>query len=401
MTRHLSPGCRAAVSRQSLPDYPTLGPTTGLLLVACALLLPGCSKTNAQPKAAAPAPEVLIARPVERRYTPAEEFTGRLAASESVEIRARVSGYLDKVLFTDGATVHKGDPLFVIDPRTYESELARATASIYQAKARLERIGRQVDRAKQLLMSRAISSEEAELLDFDRAEAAAALRVSEAVKELAELQVAFTTVRSPVDGRIGRRQIDPGNMVESDSTSLAHVVALDPIYAYFVVDERTVLKFRKAFARGGTLDPTKQSLEIDMTLLDESNSSAKGVIDFIDNELDPDTGTLTFRARVANEDLLLFPGFFVRCRMATGDERDGLCVPEEALVTDQGQRHLYVVNEKDEVEYRRVVLGPQLSSHRVIEEGLQPNERVVVAGQQRIRHGIKVTPKDFQADAKK
>ena len=350
----------------------------------------GCRPAAVAAKAAPPPPEVIVAVGIQQEYVPTEEFTGRLAASEEVDIRARVTGHLDKVLFTDGATVRKGDPLFVIDPRTYESELMRVNATIGQSKARVDRIARQVDRAKQLLASRAISSEEAELLEFDRAEALAALRVAEANKELAELQVGFTTVTSPVDGQIGRHLIDAGNMVAADTTSLAHIVSLNPIYAYFVVDERTVLKFRRALPQGESLAAAKKKWSLELALLDESETSVRGEIDFIDNELDADTGTLAFRAIIPNDDLRLLPGFFVRCRMAMGEKRTGLCVPEEALVTDQGQRHLYVLNADDEVEYRRVTLGPLLEKLRVIESGLESGERVVVAGQQRVRPGQKV-----------
>lgn len=360
------------------------------LLIIAGACGAGCRPAAATVKPPAPPPEVIVATGVEKEFIPTEEFTGRLAASEEVDIRARVTGHLDKVLFSDGATVRKGDPLFVIDPRTYESELTRVTATIGQSKARLDRIARQVERAKQLLASRAISSEEAELLEFDRAEAIAALRVAEANKELAELQVGFTTVTSPVDGRIGRHLIDAGNMVTADSTSLAHIVSLNPIYAYFVVDERTVLKFRRALAPGESFDTVKQKWALDLALLDESETSIHGEIDYIDNELDAGTGTLAIRATIPNDDLRLLPGFFVRCRMAMGAKRTGLCVPEEALVTDQGQRHLYVLNADDEVEYRRVTLGPLLEKLRVIESGLESGERVVVAGQQRIRPGQKV-----------
>ncbi|MFM7844568.1 MAG: efflux RND transporter periplasmic adaptor subunit [Planctomycetota bacterium] len=360
------------------------------LLVVAGACGTGCRPAAATVKPPAPPPEVIVATGVEKEFIPTEEFTGRLAASEEVDIRARVTGHLDDILFSDGATVRKGEPLFVIDPRTYESELTRVTATIGQSKARLDRIARQVERAKQLLASRAISSEEAELLEFDRAEAIAALRVAEANKELAELQVGFTTVKSPVDGRIGRHLIDAGNMVTADSTSLAHIVSLNPIYAYFVVDERTVLKFRRALAAGESFDTVKKKWALELALLDESETSIRGEIDFIDNELDADTGTLAIRATIPNDDLRLLPGFFVRCRMAMGEKRTGLCIPEEALVTDQGQRHLYVLNADDEVEYRRVTLGPLLEKLRVIESGLEPGERVVVAGQQRIRPGQKV-----------
>ena len=364
-----------------------------LILAATAAFASGCAKSAAQTKAPPPPPEVLIALPEDREFTPFEEFTGRIAPAEEVEIRGRVGGYLDQVLFDDGAEVKKGKPLFVIDQRTYQAEVNRAVALIAQAQAKLDRMNRQVERAQRLLASRAISSEEAEQWAFEQAEAAAALRVAEANKALAELQLGFTTVSCPVDGRIGRHQLDTGNMVRADDTLLATVVTLNPVHAYFEVDERTVLKLRRTIPAGAPQQLADRKIPVDLALVDEAESHIRGVIDFADNELDTNTGTLRVRATVPNDDLLLSPGLFIRCRMPIGGPRLGVSVPEEALASDQGQRFLYVLNQDDEVNYRRVVLGPLISGRRIIESGLKADERVVVAGHQRIRNGQKVKPK--------
>jgi RND family efflux transporter MFP subunit len=308
-------------------------------------------------------------------------------------VRARVAGYLDKILFADGAEVHEGDPLFQIDPRTYEADLAKAKAQVEQTKARYDRLCRQYDRGKRLLETRAISREDFELTESERAEAAANIEAAQAVQRLAELNVGFTTVKSPVHGRISRRLVDVGNLVRPDDTMLATIVTLDPIYAYFDINERTVLQLRRSYAAADGRPLAEQGIEVDLTLADEDQASIKGVIDYTDNELDANTGTLRVRVAIKNSDAMLSPGFFVRCRMPVGEARDSLCVPEEALGSDQGQRFLYVVNGDNEVSYRRVDVGPLLAGWRVIHQNLASDERVIVSGLQRVRPGQEVKVK--------
>jgi membrane fusion protein, multidrug efflux system len=339
-----------------------------------------------------PLPEVNVTAPVEREYAPFEEFTGRLEASEVIEIRARVAGYLDQVLFHDGAEVKEGELLAVIDPRTYEAELARATASVQQAKSRQERMARELERGRQILASRVINQEDFDRMEFDHAEAKAAQQIAEANESLAQLNLGFTKIRSPVDGKISRRLIDPGNLVKVDDSLLATIGAVDPIRAYFEIDERTVLRLRQLILGGEMRLPTEQKLEVQLSLANENYFSLHGVIDFTDNALDPHTGTLRARATIDNGSLLLLPGLIVRCRMPIGSARTGLFIPEEALGSDQGQRYVYVLSDKDEVVYRRVAVGMQMSGWRFVEGELTKQDRVIVTGLQRVRPGQKVAP---------
>lgn len=347
---------------------------------------PGVAKTT-------PPPEVVVTVPVEREFAPFEEFTGRLEASEVIEIRARVGGYLDQVLFRDGAEVKKDELLAVIDPRTYEAELARATAAVQQAKSRQQRMAKELERGRQLLTNKVVTQEDFDRMQFDHAEAETAQQIAEANEALAQLNLGFTEIRSPVNGKISRRLIDQGNLVKVDDSLLATIGATDPIHAYFEIDERTVLRLRQLILGGQMRLPTEQKLEVQLSLANENYFSLRGVIDFTDNALDPHTGTLRARATIDNGSLLLLPGLIVRCRMPIGSARTGLFIPEEALGSDQGQRYLYVLDDKDEVVYRRVSVGVQMSGWRFVEGELTKEDRVIVTGLQRVRQGQKVAPK--------
>ena len=335
----------------------------------------------------------MVTVPVEREFAPFEEFTGRLEASEVIEIRARVGGYLDQVLFRDGAEVKKDELLAVIDPRTYEAELARATAAVQQAKSRQQRMAKELERGRQLLTNKVVTQEDFDRMQFDHAEAETAQQIAEANEALAQLNLGFTEIRSPVNGKISRRLIDQGNLVKVDDSLLATIGATDPIHAYFEIDERTVLRLRQLILGGQMRLPTEQKLEVQLSLANENYFSLRGVIDFTDNALDPHTGTLRARATIDNGSLLLLPGLIVRCRMPIGSARTGLFIPEEALGSDQGQRYLYVLNDKDEVVYRRVSVGVQMSGWRFVEGELTKEDRVIVTGLQRVRQGQKVAPK--------
>ena len=372
--------------------------TTGLTPVRLALLFVGlalaggCQKTEAKVVAPKP-PEVFIAYPIHETVIEHEDFTGRIMAVNTVEIRARVSGYLDKVLFTDGADVKAGDPLFEIDPRTYKAEVDRAQATVSQAQAKLSRLKKQEERSKKLFSSKNISQEEHEAVGYDRAEAEAAVSVAQSDLELAQLNLGFTRVSSPLNARISRRLVDPGNLIKADETPLVNLVSLNPIYAYFDVDERTVLRMRRLIQEGKIKSARDSEVHIELALADETDFTLKGTINFVDNQIDASTGTLRVRAVVENPNLMLAPGMFVRLRIGIGAPRQALLVREEALGTDQGQRFIYVVNEKDEVVYRRVKVGWLTGGYRVIEDGIQATDRVIVTGLQRVRPGVKVSVK--------
>ncbi len=354
--------------------------------------LGGCQKPSAVLSPPKP-PEVVIACPTTDEVLEFEETTGRLVAREAVEIRSRVSGYLDKAFFADGANVQEGQPLFQIDSRQYQAELARATANVEQSKARLERLKRDEERKRKLFEKKNTTQEDLDLSSADRAEAEAGLDALIALQEVARLDCEFTHISSPITGRISRRLIDPGNLIKADETPLVTVMSLNPIYAYFDIDERTILKFERLIREGKIKSPRDSKYEVQFSLADEEDFSRKGVIDFLDNHISSTTGTLRLRASVENDDLLLTPGMFIRLHVPIGTPHPALLIPEEALGSDQGQRFVYVLNEKDEATYRRVKIGLLKAGRRVIDEGLTVSDRVVVSGLQRVRVGKPVTPK--------
>jgi len=376
------------MSRSRLPLC-TVGLLPAILAVA---LLPGCGK-----KAEGPPPpkiqQVMFTNPVEETISEYEEFTGRTAAVKTVEIRARVSGYLDKVLFADGAEVKAGDVLFQIDPRWFQASADQATANVSQYESRIERLNRQVARATPLIENRVKSQEEFDQYTFDHAEAKATLKGMQAAKELADLNLSYTRVTAPIDGRISRRMVDPGNLVQADETVLTTIVSIDPIYAYFDIDERTVLRLRRLVREGRIKSHRETEITVQVALADEDAFNLSGVVDFVDNQIDPTTGTLRLRAVIANPQRLLSPGLFVRIRFPVGDPHPALLIPEEALATDQGQRFVYVIGDENRVSYRRVQVGMLFGGRRVITDGLSANDRVAVSGLQRLRKDLEVDPK--------
>lgn len=323
-----------------------------------------------------------------------EEVTGRTTAVQTVEIRPRVSGVLEQVFFTDGqivTTTAPPTPLFQIDDRPYKAELARTNAAIEQARAKLDRLSLQEQRAKKLRDSNAIPEEQYEQILYDRAEAQAALNVAIAERDIAQLNVGYTRIAAPIAGRISRRLVDPGNLVKADETPLTTIVSLNPIYAYFDIDERTVLRLRRMSAVDGSYFEHDLKLPVQVALADDEDFPLKGMVTFADNQVDPNTGTLRARAVIDNPSGLLSSGLFVRIRVPIGEPKLALMIPEESLGTDQGQRFVYVVNEKNEVAYRRVRVGKLSHGRRVVEDGLSPSDRIVVNGLQRVRPGAKVT----------
>lgn len=363
------------------------------VFAVCLTTIPlGCAKPPAKMPPPKP-PEVIVAYPVMDQVQEYEETTGRLVARESVDVRSRVSGYLDKTMFADGAIITEGQPLFQIDARPYDMELQRATANVDQAKARLERLKRDEDRKRKLFERKNTTQEDLDLSAADRAEADANLEALTAAKDLAKLNREFTSITSPIAGRISRRMVDPGNLIKADDTLLVTVMSLNPIYAYFDIDERSILKVERLIREGKVQSPRDAKYEVQFSLADEDDFSRTGAIDFLDNHISPTTGTLRFRATVKNDDLLLTPGMFIRVHVPIGTPHEAIMVPEEALSSDQGQRFVYVLNDKDEAVYRRVKIGILKEGQRVIEEGVSLSDRVIVSGLQRVRVGAKVQPK--------
>lgn len=362
------------------------------LAAASGLALAGCHPPVAKLPPKKPA-EVFVAAPSTETVTEYQEFTGRTTAVNTVEIRSRVSGYLEQVLFHDGADVKQGQLLCVIDDRSYKATAANAAAMVAQAAARRDSLVNQDRRSRDLRRTNAVSEEQYETTAFQRAEAESAVAAAEAQRQLADLNVTYTRITAPLSGVISNRRVDPGNLVKADDTMLATIVSLDPIYAYFDVNERTVLRLRRLIQAGRMEAADDSKVVVQVSLADEDAFQHRGTIDFLDNQIDPNTGTQRVRAVIENPSRLLSPGLFVRLRFPVGPPHPALLVQEEALGTDQGQRFLYVVNDKDEVAYRRVQVGVLTHGKRVIEAGLKPDERVVVNGLQRVRPGDKVAPK--------
>lgn len=366
-----------------------------VLLVACALLT-GCEgppSVNIEP------PIVTVASPLVKDVVDHEEFTGRTEAVESVDVRARVSGYLSKVGFQAGREVHKGDLLFEIDPRPYQADLERAEAELARADARVKRLDADLARAERLRPTGAIGREEYDKIAGEQSEAAAGVRGARAAVERAKLDLGFTKVVSPIDGRISRNLITVGNLVTADQTPLTSIVSMDPMYVYFTVDERTMLRIQQLIREGkfksGRDD--EKAVPVRVGLANEEGFPHKGLVDFVDNRIDPATGTLKVRAVLPNSPVNgerpLNPGLFTRVRVNIGEPQKAVLVSERALGTDQGQRFVYVVNDKNEVAARNVKVGKLENGLRVIEEGLKPGERVIVNGLQRVRPGVVVNPK--------
>jgi RND family efflux transporter MFP subunit len=350
-----------------------------LLAGLCGVAIGGCS--HPQPSVAAPKPpEVLASLPLTKEVTDYEEFPGWTDAMKTVEIRARVTGYLSKVLFAEGYDVKEGDVLFVIDQRPYQATLDQAKANVVLAKAHLARLDADFGRAKVLLPQKAISQEDFDKAAGDRAEADALLNVAVAAQDLAQLNLDFTEVKSPISGRISRQMIDPGNLVQADVTPLTTIVSLDPMYAYFDVDEHTVLRVRQLIREGKIKSAREVESPLALGLADEEGFPHEGTIHFVDNPKE-----------------VLAPGLFARIRVPIGVAHAAILVPERALASDQGQKFLYVLNDQNEVQYRPVKVGALSGGMRVIEEGLAPDEKVVVNGLQRVRPGIKVEPKLIDA----
>jgi RND family efflux transporter MFP subunit len=396
MKPNVSPRLALAQASRPAGARPWIGLALALAPAVAAPL--GCDRAPVGPPAPKPQ-QVLFVTPREEVVSEYEEFTGRTAALRTVEIRSRVSGYLDKVSFADGADVQAGDVLFEIDPRWFKAAADQAAGNLSQYEARIERLDRQVKRATPLIENKVKSLEEYDQYTFDHAEAKATHKAMVAAKELADLNLSYTHVTSPIDGRISRRMVDPGNLVRADETVLTTVVAMDPIYAYFDIDERTVLRLRRLVREGRIRSTRESEVSVQLALADEDEFNLSGAIDFVDNQVDPTTGTLRLRAVIANPQRLLSPGLFVRVRFPVGDPHPALMIPEESLSTDQGQRFVYVINDQNRVVYRRVKTGMLLAGRRVITDGLASSDRVAVTGLQRLRRDSEVDPRPMQVES--
>jgi RND family efflux transporter MFP subunit len=340
-------------------------------------------------------PKVTVSRPVVQEIIEWDEYTGRLEATENVEVRARVSGYLQSIHFKDGAIVKKGDLLFVIDPRPYQAEVDRVRAELQLAQARLELAKSDYARAQKLLQFRAMSQEEADTRAATERQAQESVAAGQAAVKAAGLNVEFTRVTAPITGRISRRLVTEGNLINggtAQSTLLTTIVSMDPIYVYFEADERSYLKHVRLSQNGKGPNSRQGRNPVYLALADEKGFPRNGYIDFIDNRLDPKTGTMTGRAVFTNSDLALAPGLFGRIRIPGSTPYDAVLVPDEAIGSDQAQKFVFVMNGDNTVEQRTVQLGPLVHGFRVVSQGLKPDDWLIVSGLQRARSGLQVTP---------
>ena len=338
---------------------------------------------------------MIVAKPISRTVADFEDFVGQTMAVMTIDVRARVTGYLDKVNFDDGADVNQDVVLFQIDPRPYEAEVARTKASLEQAVAHNKRLEADYHRAQTLLAREQLARADYDLTAGDYSESGAMVGIARAQYDLALLNLGFTKVTAPITGRLSRRLVDPGNLVSQDNTILTSIVSLDTIYVYFDLDERTLLKLRRLVNAGKIKSRTEAEIPVFGALADEEGFPHRGTINFSDNRLDTNTGTLRVRAVIPNPKPRAFsPGMYMKVHLPVGTPHMAMLVPEEAVGTDQGERYVYVVDEKDTVAQRRIKAGNlYFQKWRAVDEGIGPDDRVVVSGLQRVRPGLKVDPK--------
>ena len=346
---------------------------------------------------APPPPQVTVAKPIVRSVTDNDDFIGRFQASEEVAIRSRVGGYLQKVNFKDGQMVKEGDNLFEIDQRPFVTTLNQTVASLSVAKSTLVYSQAQFDRADTLAKS---GSQAVSTLDDRRRElqsAQANIEGLQASVERAKLDLVYSKITAPLSGRIDRHLISPGNLVQADQTLLTTIVAMDPIDFYFDVDERRLLSYAETARQNGkSLQEGGGGLKVTVKLGDRDGTKVTGYLDFAENRVDSESGTMRVRARFANPAFILQPGLFGRVEIEGSNPYSAVLIPDEAISADQDQRVVYILNADNTVTSKSVRTGPKIAGYRVIRAGLNGTEAIVVKGVIRVRPGAKVTPTTVQ-----
>jgi RND family efflux transporter MFP subunit len=365
------------------------------LLAAPLLALAACGESDStKGKGAPPPPQVTVATPVKRTIIDRDEYVGRFVAVDAVEIRARVSGYLEKIHFIDGALVKKDELLFTVDRRPFQASLDQSKADLERARAQVELANADLKRAEELIDRKTISEAIFEQRLQAKRAADAQVQSAEANVRTAALNFEFTELRSPVDGRIGDRRVSPGNLViggsQPSTTLLATVVSTNPIRFEFTFDEQAFLRYSRLAEAGTSID--KSGTEIELRLLDEPAFRHKGKFDFIDNVISQTSGTIRARAVLANPDGLFTPGMFARVRVPASRPFEALLVPDSAIGTEQIRKFVYVVDGENTVRQKYITLGSLDGNLRVVQQGLEATDRVIVNGMVRARPGIKVTP---------
>ncbi|MCD9028998.1 efflux RND transporter periplasmic adaptor subunit [Luteimonas sp. BDR2-5] len=358
-------------------------------LAAITIVLSGCD-SRAADSDAPPAPEVGVATVLAEQVRQWDDATGRIVAVETVDLRPRVSGYVQRVAFTEGAEVAKGDLLFVIDQRPYRAALDQAEANLARARAEAQLARTQDARAQSLVDAQAISRDEYETRRAATAQSGAGVRAAEAAVAAARLDLQFTEVRAPVAGRAGRALVTEGNLAQADATLLTTLVSQDPVHVYFDSDERAFLRYQ-AQSRAGTRAGTDNAVRIG--LADETGHPHLGTVDFIDNRIDPSTGTVRARAVLPNPDRVFTPGLFARVQLEAAPAAEALLIDDKAVLTDQDRKYVYVLGEDNTAQRRDVVLGRVVDGLRVVQSGLEKTDRVVISGVQKVfAPGMAVAP---------
>ncbi len=378
-------------------------PRAYAIAILFSVLLAGCDKAAPPPgpggAGGAPmAPPVTVAAAIERQFNESDEFAGRLDAVEKVELRPRVSGYIEKVHFAQGAEVAKGELLVDIDARPFEQEVRRAEAQVAGAKTRFELAAGELARVEKLVESGAVSRQELDERASARRDAESGLASAQASLDTARLNLGYTRVRAPVSGRTGRAELTAGNYVTAGQSILTSIVSIDPIYAVFEADEQAFLKYADLSRRAAGARTAKNTVY--MGLSNEEGFPHKGVISFVDNRLNPQTGTILARAVFDNRDRRFTPGLFARVKLVGARSANAVMIDDRAVGTDQNKRFVLVVGPDNNANYREVKLGAHFEGLRVVREGLKKDEVIVVVGLQRVRPGSPVQPTRVPMDPK-
>lgn len=358
-------------------------------LLAIAYLLIACGKKAGPPPPAPPV--VTIAKPIVRQLVEHSEFTGRAAAVQYVEIRPRVGGYINQIPLKEGDVVKKGDLLFLIDPRPSQAALDQAVGQLNLAQSALNLAEENFKRAQELRATKVSSRQDFDIALTTRNQATSQLVSAKAAVETAQLNLDFTRITAPVEGRVSRAAVTVGNLVQADNTLLTTIVSVDPIYVYADIDERNWLAYAKMVREGKLQSARTGEVTIDAGLGNETGFPHSGVIDFVDNQINVATGTLQIRGSFPNGNGTLLPGMFVRVQIPTSESFDAVMISEEAIASDQGRKYVYVIGADSKAERRPVTLGQLSDGLRIIREGLKPEENVVINGIIRVRPGIVVS----------